>query len=189
MRAGGWGVCKFALQGHEIHNLTRRCLSILLRAAHPPCPHFSSPSFVIQQESWEDEDEEEEEEDASSEDEERHALWDPSLATPARGLKARKLAAAGGEGRAQRRRRSSTTSGSGGLLPEEQAVLAHLNEQLQRQGKEPVTKPTVRAGADAQGCSEVAGRTGDAPVSAASLSIALSAAACSLGPAACPGNS
>ena len=109
------------------------------------------PSFT-QEESWEseegdEEEEEEEEEEASSEDEERHALWDPSLATPARGLKARRLAGAGGEARAARRRRSSTTSGgggSGGVLPEEQPVLAHLNEQLRRQGKEPVAKLTVR---------------------------------------------
>ncbi len=136
-----------------------RTLLLNLRTC-PTCP-ICCPAFWIQQESWEEDEEEEEEEDASSEDEERHALWDPSLATPARGLKARKLAAAGGEGQAQRRRRSSTTSGSGGLLPEEQAVLAHLNEQLQQQGKEPVTKPTVRAGAEAQGCSEVAGRTAE----------------------------
>lgn len=114
-----------------------------------PCP--GAPPVKLQEESWEEE-EDEEEEDASSDDEERHTLWDPSLATPARGLKARKAAAAaaGGEGRMQRRR-SSAASGSGGLLPEEQPVVAHLNEQLRRQGKEPVFKPTVRAGAGKRG--------------------------------------
>ena len=126
----------------------------------PPKAAFANTLLTMLQEesSWdEDEDEEdeedEEEEEEQSEDEERHALWDPSTATPARGgARPRKQAVAGGGGEAQqrqRRRRSSTLSGgsgsggSGALLPEEQPVLAHLNEQLKLQGKAPVGKPTV----------------------------------------------
>ncbi|KAL4427717.1 hypothetical protein ABPG75_001806 [Micractinium tetrahymenae] len=99
--------------------------------------------------SWDDEEEEEEEEEEEqSDDEERHALWDPSHATPARGLKGRwhaaraaaAAASSGAEGHQRQRRRSFS---SAPLLPEEQPVLNHLNEQLRKAGKEPVARPTV----------------------------------------------
>lgn len=97
-----------------------------------------------------------------SEDEERHALWDPSTATPARrqgSLKARRQLVTGEEQQQQqqgqkrqgqgRRRRSSTVSGGSQLLAEEQPVLNHLNEQRRRQGKEAVARPTVSSVAEA----------------------------------------
>ena len=124
------------------------------------------------EEEWDEEEEEddneEEEEEASSDDEERHVLWEPSLATPTRGLKSRRLPGAGGARGAatgaagsgevpqQRRRRSSTASGgSGALLPEEQPVLAHLNDHLRRQGKEAISRPTVRCWARVASASAV----------------------------------
>lgn len=109
-----------------------------------------------QDDSWDEEEgeEDEEEEEELSDDEERHALWDPSQATPARGLKGRRHAARAAAGTAgsgseghqpgpHRRRRSSTSTL---LLPEEQPVLNHLNEQLSKAGKDPVPRPTVRRG-------------------------------------------
>jgi hypothetical protein len=142
-----------AARGADVAELVCCCAEPFPAAAALCCVQGSGGEETSDEEGSSDEEEEEdaeeEEEEEQSEDEERHALWDPSLATPARGPKHRRNTggSASGEGapgqRRRRRRSSPAAAASAPLLPEEQPVLTHLNEQLALQGREAVPRPTV----------------------------------------------